>query len=389
MSRKGENIHKRKDGRWEGRYKKGHDAAGKSIYGSVYARTYSEVKRKLAEINIRPAAAPYHPTESKKTLREVLYLWLENSRIKLKPQTYANYQYMIETHIIPLIGSVMVHQIDAKYLNSFILDKSLSGRLDGKGGLSASYIKKITFIINSTLTFAMKENLCPPMRSEVFNPPKKKSELEILTIGEQSILEKYICHNFVERDLSLLLSLYVGLRLGEVCGLMWQDFDFEAQTIHVRRTVERIRNLDAIAGESKTVLLCSDVKTISSNRIIPIPSRLLPILKKCRKSDETFIIKGCSYPYSDPRTIQYFFGKRLKECGIKNRNYHALRHTFATRCVESGMEIKSLSEILGHANVNITLNTYVHSTLDHKRIQLENMSSFCGQENGQVFDIVP
>lgn len=385
MSRKGENIHKRKDGRWEGRYIKGHDITGKALYGSVYAKTYFEVKRKLIEANIQLATNTYQPKDRKKTLREVLYLWLENNRIKLKQQTYANYQYMIEKHIIPAIGSVMVCQIDAKYLNSFVLSKSLNGRLDGNGGLSTSYIKKITFIINSTLEYAANENLCTPIRSEVFNPPKKKSELEILTIVEQSTFEKFISNNFVERDLGILLSLYAGLRIGEVCGLMWKDFDFETQTIHIQRAVERIRNVDSIAGESKTILMCCDVKTISSNRTIPIPSILLPLLKKYRKSGDAFVIEGCSYKYSDPRTIQYFFNKRLKECGIKKINYHALRHTFATRCVESGMEIKSLSEILGHANVNITLNTYVHSSLDHKRIQMENMTIYCGQENGQVF----
>ena len=379
MSRRGENIRKRKDGRWEGRYIKKHDATGKAIYGSVYAKTYLEVKRKLTEMNTKVHNNALPLKKHKITFREVLYLWLENSRMNLKPQTYANYSYMIESHILPIIGSTLVSKIDAKYINAFLLKKSTNGRLDGKGGLSASYIKKISFIVIAALEFAVKENYCEPIKGDIIKPIKKKKELEVLSITEQAQLERFIMADIDDRKLGIMLSLYAGLRIGEVCGLRWCDIDFETQTIHIRHTVERIKNIDATINESKTKLILGDAKTLSSNRIVPIPSNLLCLLKEYRKSGELFLLKGCSYSYTDPRTYQYSFQNYLTACQIRSINYHALRHTFATRCIESGMDIKSLSEMLGHASVNITLNTYVHSSLEHKRNQLEAMSVYCGQ----------
>ncbi len=379
MPRRGENIRKRTDGRWEGRYVKLRNATGKAIYGSVYAKTYLEVKRKLTEINNQVQNNTL-PTKNKKTLfRELLYLWLENNRIKLKPQTYADYNYMIESHIIPDVGSITITMIDAKFINALLLQKSINGRLDGKGGLSASYIKKISFIIIATLEFAVKENYCHPIKGDIIRPAKTKNELEILTISEQTTLENYVMPDIDERKLGVLLSLYIGLRIGEVCGLRWCDIDFETRTMHIRHTIERIKVVGAKVGEPKTKLVMCDVKTISSNRILPIPPNLFLLLLKFRGNDNDYILKGNSYEYTDPRTCQYSFHKYLSACKIRKVNYHALRHTFATRCIESGMDIKSLSEMLGHASANITLNTYVHSSLEHKRSQLETMTVYCGQ----------
>lgn len=125
--------------------------------------------------------------------------------------------------------------------------------------------------------------------------------------------------------------------------------------------------------------MVGDAKTYSSDRVLPVPEKLYKILSKIRSQDSEFVIPGKKYPYMDPRTFQYAFKRCLKKSGIRNINYHALRHTFATRCIESGMDIKSLSEILGHASVNITLNIYVHSSMEHKREQLNKMTLFCGR----------
>ena len=374
------NTRKRKDGRWEGRYIKEHDINGKAVYGSVYAKTYLDVKRKLIEMNKMAIDKALPRNQQKVVFREVLYLWLENNRIKLKPQTYADYKYMIESHILPLVGSVSISCVDTNYINSLLYNKSKSGRLDGKGGLSSSYIRKLSFIIVSALDYAAKERFCSPLCGDIVLPQNKKSELEVLSAKEQSILENYILSEFDGRKLGVLISLYAGLRIGEVCGLRWRDIDFETQTIHIRHTVERIRNIDADIGDSKTKLVLGDTKTFSSKRVIPIPPKLLGTLQNMRDSANTYLLKGNVYEYTDPRTYQYSFQKYLEFCNLRPINYHALRHTFATRCIESGMDIKSLSEILGHANVNITLNTYVHSSLEHKRNQLETMSVYCGQK---------
>jgi len=379
MSRRGENIRKRSDGRWEGRYIKERDATGRAIYGSVYAKTYLETKRKLTEINSQIANGALPTKVQKKTFREVLYLWLENNRIKLKPQTYANYYYMIETHLVPCVDAMKICDVDSQFINAFLLQKSVNGRLDGKGALSPSYVKKIAFIMNASLEYASKQNLCTHIRGEIATPPKRKRELEVLTLPEQTKMDFFLNDTFDDRDIGILLSLYTGLRIGEVCGLMCTDFNFETQTFHVRHTVERIKNVDARVGENKTILVLCDAKTLSSDRIVPIPPILIPRLKQIISKGNMFLLEGGTYEYTDPRSYQYYFSRRLREGNLRKINYHALRHTFATRCIEAGMDIKSLSEILGHASVNITLNTYVHSSIEHKRNQIEKMVAYCGQ----------
>lgn len=379
MSRRGENIRKRSDGRWEGRYIKGYDEQGKSKYGSVYAKSYLEVKRKLIVANEQKSLNIFFEKTTKLTFREVLYLWLDANRIKLREQTYAKYQRLVEQHIIPDIGMLPVSKITTTMVNQFLYQKSNNGRLDGKGGLSSSYIKTISFIVISALEFAVKSGFCQPLIGEIIRPNKNKKDLEVLSIKEQVALENVVWGDCDKRKVGVLLSLYAGLRIGEVCGLKWDDIDFENNTIHICRTVERVANVNCKESDKKTKLVVGDAKTISSKRKIPIPKPLIKLLKECVDTPDKYVIQGTTYPYTDPRTYQYRFHNYLEQSNLRNINFHALRHTFATRCVESGMDIKTLSEILGHANVNITLNTYVHSSMEQKRIQLDNMTTFCGQ----------
>lgn len=380
MPRRGENIRKRKDGRWEGRYIKHYSLDGKAVYGSVYGKTYFETKKKLNDITSNFLLNASLIKEHEITFREVLFLWLQSNQINLKEQTYAKYLYLVETHILPFLGQIKVKKIESEMINKYLLEKSQNGRLDGKGGLSASYIQTISFIINSALEFSIKEGYRRPLCGQITKPinKTKKTSVEILTVKEQGVLENYISSLVDNRKIGVLLSLYTGLRVGEVCGLRWKDIDFESRTIHIQHTIERVPNVNARAGEAKTNLVVGDAKTTTSNRLIPIPSQLLSELLIYRRYDG-FVLQGKTYEYTDPRTYQNFFHKCLKESNIRSINYHALRHTFATRCIEAGVDIKTLSELLGHANVNITLNIYVHSSLEHKRQQLEKVSSIYGQ----------
>ena len=265
-------------------------------------------------------------------------------------------------------------------INSFLLEKSENGRLDGKGGLSASYLQSVSFIIKAAIDFSVKEGYRAPLNGSINKPSKRicKSELEILSTQEQTTLENYLLSEKIDKNIGILLSLYMGLRIGEVCGLQWNDIDFSTQTMHIRHTVERIANINSKSNSSKTVLKLCDTKSVSSNRIIPIPTNIFCLLFE-NKCPNGFVIKGNTYEYTDPRTYQNSFHKCLKNCNLRNVNYHALRHTFATRCIEAGVDVKSLSEILGHASVNITLNTYVHSSLEHKRKQIELLTPISGQ----------
>lgn len=378
MSRRGENIHKRKDGRWEGRYIKNYDINGKAQYGSVYSKSYLEVKKKLNEKKYETTKNILPSKDRYTSLREVLYLWLDNNRVSLREQTFSKYKRLIETHIVPVIGSVNIKSITSTYINKFLYEKTENGRLDGSGGLSPSYIKTLSFILNSSLKFAAQEGLCNFIAGSIITPPNKPRKLDVLSVNEQMILEHYIFNNLNEKNIGILLSLYAGLRIGEVCALKWSDINFGEKTIHIKDTVSRIATVTEEFTQTKTKLQINDAKTYSSNRIIPIPEILYNLLLQSKNTESEFVLKGSSYPYTDPRTLQYAFHKKLKDCGLRDINYHTLRHTFATRCIESGMDVKSLSEILGHSNVNITLNTYVHSSVSLKRKQLETMVSFCG-----------
>ena len=385
MSRRGENIHKRKDNRWEGRYIKGYDLiTGKAQYGSVYGKTYMDVKQKMIDINRKGIDNTLTSNESKKAFREILYLWLENRKIKLKTQTYNKYFNLIEQHIIQDLGCIQVCDLTAIQINKFLLKKRSIGKLNNEGGLSASSVQSISFIVSSALRFAVQNGYCSILKGEVLKIPKKKNELEIMSLEQQNNFVRWLIQNIDCRKVGIILALYTGMRIGEVCGLAWEDINFEMNTIHVCHTVERIKMLDNEPDSKKTILMLCETKSYSSDRIIPMSEELKHLLTICKNfSIGRFVVPGNTYEFIDPRTFQYWFSKILKDYGMQHINYHSLRHTFATRCIESGMDIKTLSELLGHSTVNITLNTYVHSSLTHKRKQLTIMHSFCGQNCGQ------
>lgn len=379
MSRRGENIRKRNDNRWEGRYIESYDTNGKAKYKSIYGKSYLEVKQALIEIKQKIATNMFPVQANNIDFREILYLWLQNRRLKLKPQTYAKYKDLIEKHIISYFGAKPIKKINVAQINDFLIYKSTMGKLNKSGGLAPSYVKTLMFIVNSSVQFAISEGYCTPLKGNVVCPAKSNKKPDVLSKNEQAQLEHYVMSDLDERKIGVLLSLYTGLRIGEICGLKWEDIDLDSNTIHVRHTVERVTNTDLSNTKGKTKLVLGDVKTSSSYRVIPIPKKLTKVLRGFQGIPHSHVLQGSYYVYTDPRTIQYSFHKYLKNCNLREINFHALRHTFATRCIESGMDVKSLSEILGHSNVNITLNTYVHSSLDHKRTQMETMSVYCGQ----------
>lgn len=370
MPKRGENIHKRKDGRWEGRYKKGVDDTGKTKYGSVYGRTYSEAKAKLTAILQNGFQERARGKE--RSFKEVLYLWMETNRMKHKGATEAKYQYLIDMHILPDLGHVKISRLTALTINSFLNQKLQSGRLDQSGGLSPSYVRSMMLIINSALQLAVHEQMCPPLHTPICKPSVEKKELQILSLREQKKLEAQLCSDMDTTKLGILISLHTGMRIGEVCALTWEDIDFAENIIHVRTTVTRVKKG---SGNSGTHLVIDRPKTQSSLRDIPITSVLLPLLITMKQHSNSKFVLSDNGSFISPRTYEYRYHKLLERCGIPPVRYHALRHTFATRCIEVGVDVKSLSEILGHANVSITLNTYVHSSMDLKRKQIEKLAT--------------
>lgn len=371
MARRGDNIRKRNDGRWEGRYCIGRQMDGSIRYGSVYGKTYSETKEKLNEKK-KNSQFEYSSPKIEKTFGDVVVMWLDSNRIRLKGGTVHKYQYLINNHILPELGRVKLSSMSAARINNFLNDKMENGRLDHNGGLSPSYVKTIMLIVNSVMQYAVNERMCLPLNNPVYMPKPEKKDLTILTIEEQKKLEQYLMTENNSTNIGIMLSLHAGLRIGEVCGLSWEDIDFEQGLLKVRHTVARVQNKD---HEGKTIsgLILDTPKTSASVRDIPLSAVLIDILMKYYAHSESPFVVSISDSFLSPRTLEYRYHIVLKRCGVSDVNFHALRHTFATRCIESGMDVKSLSEILGHGNVSVTLNTYVHSSMERKRSQIEKM----------------
>lgn len=266
MSRRGENIRKRKDGRWEGRYKIGIKENGDTKYSSVYGRTYSECKSKLENEKISTLEG-IKTSSARLRFKDVLLLWLSINQIRIKKSTEAKYKNMIETHILPELGNIYVSDLNSNIINIFLDKKLKHGKVSGKGGLSPSYVKTIAVIIESALKYAQSEGYCLPLNSPILKPSIKKKELKILTPATQEVFEKILLKNTDETKLGIFILLQTGLRLGEICALIWDDIDFKSKTINVKNTITRVR---CDKGETKSKLIIDTAKTESSIRKIPI-----------------------------------------------------------------------------------------------------------------------
>lgn len=368
MPRRGENIHKRKDGRWEARYKKGIDVNGKTIYGSLYANTYREVKAKL-QLKLQDLASGFVPVKERYSFRDTACLWLRDSQPSLKGASLYRYENLLNTHILPAFGNQPIDELTGTDINAFLATKLVSGRVDGKGGLSPSYVRSIMLVIKAVLSYASENRMCIPLQKKISKLQVIAKELPVLTQNEQKMLVNLCLTQIDETKVCVLLSLYAGLRIGEICALEWEDIDLENRLIHVRKTVSRVSG----TGENmaRSTLVISRPKTLASFRDIPICSWLIPVLKQVHDMQHSSFVASSRAGFVSPRTFDYRYHKLLRTAGIQTINYHGLRHTFATRCIEAGIDVKTLSELLGHTDASITLNTYVHSSMERKRDQLE------------------
>ena len=371
MAKRGDNIRKRQDGRWEGRYSVGRNSNGTIKYSSVYGKTYHQVKEKLAVIGTENKKAPICKGRDK-TFAEILDLWMENNRIRLKGGTLHKYQNLIDTHIKPGLGTMKTNELDGTVINQFLNAKLESGRVDKAGSLAPSYVRSMVIIINAALDFAVREKYCYPLRTTICKPIAEAKNITILDYRTQQKLQSYLLDDITPTQAGIFISLHTGLRIGEICALTWDDIDLKQRIIHVRHTVARVYVKDGGAKPSSQWIIDSP-KTKSSKRSIPISSILYPVLLQIKKVSPYRYVVSETETFLNPRTYDYRFHSILKACDIPWINYHALRHTFATRCIEAGVDVKSLSEILGHGNVSITLNTYVHSSMEMKRSQLEKL----------------
>lgn len=368
MARRGENIYKRKDGRWEGRYIKGKNSAGKTIYGYVYSKTYNEVKEKLTKA--KNDCKNYFLSENAKgTLSEFAQQWLETVRTNCKPSTYVKYRNTVFKHILPVLGNYQVHQIETTVINTFCYEKLQNN------SLSPKTIKDILSIIKLIIKHAKNFDVLCNCDFENISIKSNKCTVKGLTTIQTGKIKAFLTNNINYVNVGILISFYTGIRIGELCALKFNDISFETNTIHIDKTMQRIQNFKG--DKNKTDIIISSPKSECSIREIPVPQFIIDlIIKNDLYKSDAYLLTGEIVRFIEPRTLENKFKKIASICNIENVTFHMIRHTFASNCIEAGVDAKSLSEILGHSSVNITLNRYVHSSMEIKKKNMEKLYSY-------------
>lgn len=359
MDKSSINITLRKDGRYMGKFIIGYDDSGKAQYQYVYGKTYDEAKSKVL---IGREVALRYLSGKCITVGKIYEEWLNAVVNRVKESSLANYKAKFEKHILPEFADIPCADLSAGRINAFINKKLAEG-------LSASYVRDIFTVFKSMLKYAQEEYYFNLSLKNVVLPKVEKKQTEKISDTEQKRLVSYLRENMDLTAFGILLSLFMGLRIGELCGLKWEDVDFHKKILHIRRTIQRISTPN---GSRKTKVIISTPKSESSFRNVAIPDYLIEYFEMFRNEADFFILSG-DMKVVEPRTMQYRYKKILRSAEIANHNYHKLRHTFATNCMLNGFDVKTLSLILGHSNVNLTLNRYVHPDHSHERKLMNSM----------------
>ena len=359
MPRKGDKVYKRKDGLWEARYVREVGADGKKKYGSVYARTCGEAKekRQAAMDNILLTGAASAPRGI--TVGRLCREWLSLNAGRIKPSSLMRYESIYRNHVEPTLGGRTAIGCTAVVLHDYATE-----RVDS--GLSPVTVNAVLAFLHSCFKYGQRE-YCLPM-PEVVYFPRERREMRVLSAGEQARLERFLLMDIDIYKFGVLLALYTGLRVGELCALRWQDLGDGC--VRVRGTMQRL------GREGGSEVVVGPPKTKTSARVIPLPRFLSEYADLFRRggSPEGFVLGVAGREVVEPRVMQYKLGRYLAAVGIEGATFHTLRHSFATRCVDRyNFEIKTLSEILGHSSVEMTLNRYVHSSMDLKRSNMQKL----------------
>ena len=368
MPRRGENIYKRRDGRYEGRYVIGKTAAGKIKFGYIYGYQYKKVRNELLRRKADQLKIGSRVARSGMLLSDWLRLWMENELLgSVKTSSYQTYLRQINIHLLPDLGYLPLSEVTAAAVHRLIV------RLE-TAGLAYSTIKGALRLLNAALRSAQDEGLifknpCKKMRVQ----PKEAVEQRVLSRAEQEALRSTA---LAKNDLPTLLSLYTGMRLGEVCALKWTDIDWEKGTVTIRRTVQRTAGVEG-GGGRRTVLTIGTPKSKRSHRVLPIPEFVLALLKSAFHAADTgnlFIFGKTGV--AEPRTVQRRFQRLIRPLGISGVHFHTLRHSFATRLLELGVDIQTVSVLLGHKSAKTTLDFYGHS-LSEQQAQAAFLLASC------------
>ena len=361
MQKSIETITKRKDGRFMGRFIIDHEVNGKPVYQYVYGKSYEEAEQKL---RIARDIESQFLSGRHITVQKVYAEWLNAIVNRIKESTYANYKMKFEKHILPVFGDTCCTSINSAKINAFINDKMSIG-------LSASYVRDLITVFKALLTYAQEEYGFKLLLKNVSLPKAEKKKPHKIEDRQQKKLVRYVKNHMDLTGLCVLLSLFMGLRIGEISGLKWSDIDIAHKTLYVNRTVQRICKQN---GCRKTTIVITEPKSSSSKRCIAIPDFLIPYLLRFKGNDNDYVLSGTE-KLIEPRTMQYRYKKLLENAELERDKYHQLRSTFATNCIENGFDAKTVSIVLGHSTIALTLDRYVHPTRKYERRMMNSLSA--------------
>ncbi len=294
--------------------------------------------------------------------REWLSEWLNNyQNYYLKERTFRNYKGVIKNHILPALGEYELNELTLQVLQEFIIDREKNGNEKRGCGLASGTIEIIINVLKKSLDAAVDMGeIDYHYANKIKRPRMTTKQTECFSLAEQKMIEDAVMRDFPNKKIGILISLYMGLRIGELMALRWDDVDFHVNTVTINHSAREIY----VNGKRRNVL--DTPKTANSHRVIPIPSQLIPYLKTVKEHSRSEYVITTKNRETTIRSYQKLYASFLRDLNIKYRSFHTLRHTFATRALECGVDIKTISEIMGHKSPTVTLNRYSHSLIEHK-----------------------
>ena len=302
--------------------------------------------------------------EKNTTFSKVAELWKADKKQYVKKSTYAAYALLIQSHLLSELGER--DEISEESVQSFVNQKLESG-------LSQKTVRDILVVLKMILRYGAKRGYWPSRQIDIIFPTEReRQEIEVLTLANQRQLMSYVKEHFTFQNLGIFICLNAGLRIGEVCALQWDDIDVASGVIHVGKTIQRIYLVDG--QEKYTELIIDKPKTKNSIRDIPMTRDLLSLVRPLKRivRGDYYVLTNSAEP-TEPRTYRSYFNKLQKELGLPKMRFHGLRHSFATRCIESKCDYKTVSVLLGHSNISTTLNLYVHPNMEQKKKCIDTM----------------
>ena len=296
---------------------------------------------------------------------KIVALWKEDKKQYVKRSTFAAYTLLIENHILPSFGEMAL--VEEQDVQTFVFRKL-------NEGLSHKTIKDILIVLKMILRFGVKNQMTEYRQIDIkFPTEREKHSIDILSRSHQKQIMEYIRLHFTFKNLGIYICLSAGMRIGEICALTWDDLDVENGIIHVRKTIQRIYVIEEHRKYTEVIL--DTPKTKNSIREIPMTKNLLKMIRPIKKivNGNFYVLTNEPKP-TEPRTYRNYYKQFMQSLGLPLMKFHGLRHSFATRCIESKCDYKTVSVLLGHSNISTTLNLYVHPNLEQKKRCMEQMS---------------